>query len=382
MGAEKYRVLFVDDDPLALVLLRRIFETEKDIDLVATSSPHEALDLALVGPLDMVVADQRMPEMLGLQLLARVRELAPDALRVLLTAYPDLEIAMAGINKGLLHRLGLKPWDPDDMIRTLRADLDVRKNANRDRLLAVHLRGWFERVLQSERTAVASSVRASCHGALDPLRRLCESIEEERQRLVDTAERSKDVNEVVLAAGRIAGNARNLGALATTLFSRDAVAPESQRTQQPWNVDDVLAMAVQVCYARSPGVEPRLELGAVPPLRCSGEDVAAVVIHLLWNALDATPPARHCEVTLKTWQDKRDAFIEITSPLGPLPAGVSKHPFAPAKHPRANHLGLGLASAAERAHRLGAQLELTRNDPDGVAFRLTLPLRASQRPSD
>jgi len=110
-----YRVLVVDDEPMALNLVRRVFESESDIDVDATTSAQRGLEVAMLRDIDLVITDQRMPEMEGLQFLARMRELRPRALRVLLTAFPDTAVALKAINEGLVYRFVLKPWDMEDM---------------------------------------------------------------------------------------------------------------------------------------------------------------------------------------------------------------------------------------------------------------------------
>ncbi len=386
MPGDKHRVLFVDDDPLALVLVKRIFETEPDIELVTTTSPNEAMNLMLVSPADLVVSDQRMPEMLGLQLLARMRELAPGALRILLTAYPDLEIAMEGINKGLLHRLALKPWDPDDMVRTVRGDLVAKRTADRNRMVADQLRGWFSGVLESERAAVATAVRNSCLGSLETIQRVCQEIEDERRKLVEVAGKTDDVEQVVLAARKIAGHARTLA----TMTGRGgelafiAARADEAAAHEPWNLGDIVLTAVHLAFGPQGDKQPRLELGRTPGLLTPGEDVAAIVLHLLANARDATPETLRRDIRVRTWHEKREIFIEVRTPNGPLPEEVKQNLFKPQKTARPNRLGLGLATCAVRAGKLGGRLLLSHDDRDGVAFQLVMPARptSSQRPID
>ncbi|TMA19329.1 MAG: response regulator, partial [Deltaproteobacteria bacterium] len=122
-----YRLLVVDDEPLALNLAKRVFESESDIALHSATSAVRALEMAMIHDIDLVITDQRMPEMTGLQFLARVREVRPRALRVLLTAFPDTTVALKAINEGLLYRFILKPWEPEDMRVTVRRALETKR---------------------------------------------------------------------------------------------------------------------------------------------------------------------------------------------------------------------------------------------------------------
>ena len=114
-------ILVVDDEPAVLRAvereLRGHFGTEYTV--LAADSGTAALDvirrLALrETPLALIVSDQRMPKMTGIELLAASLELAPDARRVLLTAYADTDVAIRAINEIRLDQYLQKPWDPPE----------------------------------------------------------------------------------------------------------------------------------------------------------------------------------------------------------------------------------------------------------------------------
>ncbi|HKC23337.1 MAG TPA: FAD-dependent oxidoreductase, partial [Thermoanaerobaculia bacterium] len=114
-------LLVVDDDPQVLAAVRRDLRSRyrADYTVMGASSGEEGLatarELKTRGDsLAMVISDQRMPGMLGVDLLTRCREIYPLARRVLLTAYSDIEAAVRAINEARLdHYLG-KPWDPPE----------------------------------------------------------------------------------------------------------------------------------------------------------------------------------------------------------------------------------------------------------------------------
>jgi len=114
-------ILSVDDDPQVLSAIDRDLNRhfKREYRIVKAGSPGEALDVARQlkqrgTAVALFLVDQRMPEMTGMKLLAEVRELHPEARRVLLTAYADTGVAIEGINQvGLDHYL-MKPWDPPD----------------------------------------------------------------------------------------------------------------------------------------------------------------------------------------------------------------------------------------------------------------------------
>jgi len=113
-------LLVVDDDPQVLAAVRRDLRSKyrESYTIVSAASGAEALDAARElktrgDALAMVISDQRMPGMLGGELLAKSREVYPLARRVLLTAYSDIEAAVKAINDAHVDYYLSKPWNPD-----------------------------------------------------------------------------------------------------------------------------------------------------------------------------------------------------------------------------------------------------------------------------
>jgi DNA-binding NtrC family response regulator len=77
-------------------------------------------------PVDVVVTDQRMPGMSGIELLRRVRKLHPAAIRIMLTAHADTQTTAAAINEGAVFKFIFKPWNDDDLREVLREAFAVR----------------------------------------------------------------------------------------------------------------------------------------------------------------------------------------------------------------------------------------------------------------
>src|SRR3954471_22891651 len=112
-------ILAVDDDPLVSAAITRDLADEYggDYRVLGATSGAQAVDLltrlTLRGdPVALVLADQRMPAMTGIELLEQVRRLTPETKLLLLTAYADTEVAIKAINDIDLDYYLLKPWDP------------------------------------------------------------------------------------------------------------------------------------------------------------------------------------------------------------------------------------------------------------------------------
>jgi len=130
----EFPVLYVDDEAENL----RIFELtfRREFSVLTASSGEEALEIVHQKPVAMVLSDQKMPGMLGTDLLRRVAELDPKMIRILVTAYGDAETLSSAINSGSIYRYVPKPWSPEDMTTAIRRGIEVYAlDRERDQLL-------------------------------------------------------------------------------------------------------------------------------------------------------------------------------------------------------------------------------------------------------
>lgn len=111
-------VLLVDDEANILNALARLF-LDRDVRVLRAETGEEALGIVRREPVAVVVSDNLMPGMRGVELLSRVRDLSPDTVRVLLTGYADLSTAIEAINRGEVFRFHVKPWVDEEIVRTV-----------------------------------------------------------------------------------------------------------------------------------------------------------------------------------------------------------------------------------------------------------------------
>lgn len=119
------RVLVVDDEPHVLSALRRALHKQGFEVLTAPAVP-EALALLAVEPVDAIVSDMRMPGQTGADLLARARQMAPDAVRILLTGHADMQATLEAVNEGEVFRFLTKPWEDALLVQAIREGLERR----------------------------------------------------------------------------------------------------------------------------------------------------------------------------------------------------------------------------------------------------------------
>jgi len=111
MVEAKFKVLCVDDEPDIVSTLRRAFR--KDYDVVTATSGLEGIELIKAQPFDLIISDQRMPEVTGDEVLKYARETQPEAIRILLTGYSDMASLVKCVNDAGIYKYIPKPWEPE-----------------------------------------------------------------------------------------------------------------------------------------------------------------------------------------------------------------------------------------------------------------------------
>ena len=119
-------VLFVDDERHILSSLKRLIKPLK-LNVFTAESGKQGLEILAENKVDLIVSDMRMPEMDGATFLTEAKNVQPEALRILLTGYADIESTVKALNKGEISRYISKPWDDEEMLGTISEVLKVKR---------------------------------------------------------------------------------------------------------------------------------------------------------------------------------------------------------------------------------------------------------------
>jgi len=152
---KKYALLLVDDEIANLHKLQRTLMNQYDV--LAACSGEEALALLRNHRVDAIIADQKMPNMTGVQLLEASQRDYPDLVRIVLTGYTEVEDLIAAINTGKVHKYLTKPWVPEDLLIVVREALEKLELQRENERLAAELKAANER-LRAENTILRQEV--------------------------------------------------------------------------------------------------------------------------------------------------------------------------------------------------------------------------------
>ena len=129
----KYTILYVDDEVDNLYSFKSLFR--RDYNILIAESGEQAIQMLEDNEVDLIISDQRMPQMTGVELFEAIKDQYPDVLRMVMTGYSDMQAVIDSINKGRVYQYISKPWDEEDLKRTLDNALETYSLRKRNREL-------------------------------------------------------------------------------------------------------------------------------------------------------------------------------------------------------------------------------------------------------
>jgi DNA-binding NtrC family response regulator len=113
MSESKISILYVDDEENNLNSFKATFR--RDFDVTVAISGAEAIELMKQKDFELIITDQRMPGMTGVEFLSSIIKDHPDPIRILLTGYADIQAVIDAVNKGQIYQYVSKPWDEQQL---------------------------------------------------------------------------------------------------------------------------------------------------------------------------------------------------------------------------------------------------------------------------
>lgn len=147
MAEKKYSILYVDDEEQNLISFKAAFRREYNIYIAL--SGEEGLKILHDNKIDLIITDQRMPNMTGIQFLEKVIPQYPDTVRMILTGFSDVEAIIGAINTGRVYRYITKPWDETELHMTIENACQLAELQSKNKELILDLK---QKVEEQEKT--------------------------------------------------------------------------------------------------------------------------------------------------------------------------------------------------------------------------------------
>ena len=376
----KPRVLYVDDDAPNLIVFEAACGGEFDV-LTAESGNAALAIMRRQQEVAVLLTDQRMPGTSGVELAATVRDEFPDTIRLLITAYADLDSAIDAINWGQVHKYLRKPWDIRELKQTLHEASELYR-MNRE------MTDLRRRLLETERVYAVGVVAASIGKELTrPIGHLTESLASARQALASAsaslAARVPDPRQARLRIDAAESDLANTQMFASRILELlrgidlPLRRPSDKDKTEKVALGEVVRLTLQVLRGEfRTRAQIKLDVRPVPFVEGSSSSLGQVVLNLMLNALQAFPPGQRPEnlVTLRMFPSDSTVCIEIEDNGVAIPAESLARLFDPLSHREpAESNRLGLAISKRIVEELGGRIEAEQPTGGGTRVRLVLP---------
>jgi response regulator RpfG family c-di-GMP phosphodiesterase len=133
MPEKKISLLYVDDEENNLISFKAAFRMKYHVFLA--HSGDEAIKILETKNVEIILTDQRMPNMTGIEFLEKILKVYPEPMRILLTGYSDMNAVIDAVNKGKIYHYLAKPWNEDEINMTIKRAYEVFEDKQKIRQL-------------------------------------------------------------------------------------------------------------------------------------------------------------------------------------------------------------------------------------------------------
>ena len=379
-------VLYVDDESGNRVVFEQSLKSEFNIKTAA--DPDAALKILETDEVAVIVTDMRMPTMSGEELLRIVKERWPRAIRMVVTAYSDIDPILRAINEGLVARYIIKPWMRSELSQVLRWATEAWELSRNS--AAIH-----RRLLETERLATLGSVSSMLvHDLKQPLVSLVMNVEllEELVTFIplfraslaplDNADHRR-ASELLDELPQITADAK------TSVYHLDAMITSlrgfNQQRKNPTDITTdplpILRHAMSVCQELT--IKVRSKIGydgprELPRVRMQATELTQVLINLVANGAQAVAARGEPNgwIAIRATEENNTLILEVKdSGLG-MSAEVLKRVGTPFFTTREAGTGLGVAQCQRLVGTAGGRMSIASEVGVGTTVTITLQVAA------
>jgi signal transduction histidine kinase len=385
VSTKEHLIVYVDDERPNRIVFEQSFGNRFNVR--ALSSAQAALELLRNEPVAAVITDQRMPDMSGHDLLVKVKQLYPETIRVVITAYSDLDPILAAVNEGLVARYIIKPWDRAEVEQILLWSLEAFTLGRQESALQL-------RLMQTERLVTLGSMAAAVlHDLHQPLTNLTINIErlgehakslERLKPLVDEASLPKKdraaLQEILTEVPELARDLLTSSKVMTNMTVGLKQFLKAEPTPETTGVDPVPIIHYAIGVGRETAVRARGRINydgpaSLPKLRIGSTELTQVLINVTANAAEALLARNKSGGRVAITAADLGASVQLTvddNGKGMSPE-VLRKVGTPFFSTRPEGTGLGVTQCRRLVEGAGGTFRIESVEGQGTTVTFTLP---------
>jgi signal transduction histidine kinase len=382
MGVTRPTLLVVDDEPEVLRSVHDLLRLEYRV-LTCTRGVDALAILDAPGTIHVVMSDQRMPGMTGVEVLRHAKQVRPEATRLLFTAYADVRAVIDAINQGSVFQYITKPWEPEELEAVVRQAVEQHDLIVENARLLAELKATNQRLAESNRLKSAF-IEVASHELNTPVAVVLGMTELWKASLSEAASAAQRgwVERVHLAAKRLAATIERMFKLIRAdEFSRTLDVEPTELAPMVRRVIGELSPFLEVrAQTISLDLDPDLGSAEVDPAKLSD-----ILTNLFVNAIKFTPDGGKIRVAVRPEGDEQVRFRVADEGVG-IQASDRPHLFEPfftgfdtMHHSSGDYqfckrgIGLGLCLVKTFVELHGGKVEFDTTPGRGTTFEFTIP---------
>ncbi len=347
------RVLIVEDYIDTVMILKRILEKEKFEVETALNGSEAMKKISFFHP-EIIILDISLPDVNGLDLIPRFKEIDPEVEIIVLTAYAELENAIRSVREGASDFIS-KPFDSRYLLHSIKRCLEMR-----------HLR---ERLLQAEKLRALGEMAA---GIAHDFNNVLSALQVQLSILKMKA--SQDLEKYLENLERIVRDGQAIVERLRKFYRQEETKLEPVSLAEV--IEDVVKMT-EPKWRHEPlkqGIQIKVETEFQPKLSvmANASALREVLTNLIFNAVEAMPKGG--EIKIKTYRDGEFGVIEVCDTGHGIPLEMQNRIFDPFFTTKDQGTGLGLAICYRLIQNLGGDIGVESTPGAGTCFYLRLPL--------
>lgn len=348
-------ILIVDDEKDNLDALKRMLRGQYDVSIAESAA--EGLRLLQSQTFHIIISDQRMPSMTGVEFLERAKKLSPLSTRILLTGYTDIDSVIEAINRAQIYRYLSKPWEPEDFRMTLRAANETfllkKEIEEKNQVLEKALHELT--LLDRAKSRFLSLISHELNTPLTILNSFIEFLSERKSELPADFEK---------AITLIQGASDRLSEMVQDILEYIRLETQSSIQQQEVNIAEILTGIVAELEPKSQKKNVRIQMGFPSHFMMSvdPEKFRLALLHCMKDTISRSP--QHSTVEVILTQNQSEKQIEIVregEPINEQAFQLLETGQSEMKHHQ--NLGLDLALCHKIVTRHEGQLSIEIAEP-------------------
>ncbi len=361
----------MDDEFEVLAVLEALLDDDWDVH--TAQSGRAALDILNSDvPIQLVITDQRMPEMTGVELLQSLADSHPDLYRMVLTAYSDVDPIVAAINQGKVDQFILKPWDPVRIRALVAEGLAVCERRTAMRSVVSELTRRFEHKNAALSELKGTADREQAGAWLQTLGHLSTDVLGALQPILT------NVQMTCPDEPSIRESSRRIRSLSEDLRRLNIAQEHSERAPVPPRklVSDAVRLLMEDDLVQNNAIHVDIDPD-IHELNVQPEPARQALLNMLRNATQASAPDDPVQVRVRSEADGMLVIQVADSGTGMTAEQLQKaaSPFFSEFDPPGNGLGLTLVRLVAELH--GGRLAVLANDPTGAVCQIWIPRGAA-----